>query len=98
MNTAIPLTSHLSPFTSKICRLSELKPGQSATVLNIKTKNKALRRRLFDMGITKGVKIKIKRIAPFNDPYDLLLRGYQLCLRKKDLQDIEVILEKTFIV
>ena len=75
---------------SKICKLSELKTGQSGIVVNISTKNKALRRRLFDMGITKGVKVKVKRTAPLGDPYDLQLRGYQLCLRKKDLMDIEV--------
>ena len=41
------------------------------------------------MGITKGVKIKIKKIAPMGDPVDIELRGYELAIRKKDLKDIE---------
>ena len=41
------------------------------------------------MGITKGVKIKIKKIAPMGDPIDIELRGYELAIRKKDLKDIE---------
>ena len=45
------------------------------------------------MGITEGVQIKIKKIAPLGDPYDIELRGYELCLRKRDLAmiDVEVI-------
>ena len=45
------------------------------------------------MGITEGVQVKIKRIAPLGDPFDIELRGYELCLRKDDLKliDVEVI-------
>jgi ferrous iron transport protein A len=52
--------------------------------------NPSLRRRLLDMGITKGVKLEVKKIAPFGDPIDLYLRGYELCVRRKDVEGIEV--------
>ena len=73
--------------------LSELKIHQKAKVVKLNTIDKALRRRLLDMGITEGVQVKIKRIAPLGDPYDIELRGYELCLRKHDLSliDVEVI-------
>ena len=73
--------------------LSKLKKGQKAKVIALNTDDKALRRRLLDMGITEGVQVKMKKIAPLGDPIDIELRGYELCLRKKDLDliDVEVI-------
>ncbi len=73
--------------------LSKLKKGQKAKVIALNTDDKALRRRLLDMGITEGVHVKMKKIAPLGDPIDIELRGYELCLRKKDLEliDVEVI-------
>lgn len=73
--------------------LADLVSGQKAKVTKLNTEDKALRRRLLDMGITEGVQIKIKRIAPLGDPFDIELRGYELCLRKHDLKliDVEVI-------
>ena len=73
----------------QICNLSELKIMQQAIVTNINIKNKNIKRHLLDMGITKGVKIKIKKIAPMGDPIDIELRVYELAIRKKDLKDIE---------
>lgn len=70
--------------------LSNLRKGQKAKVVFLNTIDKALRRRLLDMGITEGVQIKIKKIAPLGDPYDIELRGYELCLRKRDLAMIDV--------
>ena len=70
--------------------LADLSIGQKAKVVKLNTIDKALRRRLLDMGITEGVHIKLKRIAPLGDPYDIELRGYELCLRKKDLMLIDV--------
>ena len=77
----------------EITVLSKLKKGQKAKVMQLNTVDKSLRRRLLDMGITEGVQIKIKKIAPLGDPIDIELRGYELCLRKKDLEliDVEVI-------
>lgn len=70
--------------------LSDLKKGQIGKVLALHNENKALRRRLLDMGITKGVEVKIKKIAPMGDPIDIELRGYELCIRLVDMQNIDI--------
>ena len=70
--------------------MSELGVGQRAKVLKLKEENRAIRRQLLDMGITRGVEITIKKVAPMGDPIDLQLRDYELCLRKEDLTKIEV--------
>jgi len=79
--------------TGEQAKLSELKKGQKAKVVFLNTEDRALRRRLLDMGITEGVQIKIKKIAPLGDPIDIEVRGYELCLRKSDMSliDVEVI-------
>lgn len=71
-------------------RLSNLKKGQKAKVVFLSAEDKSLRRKLMDMGITEGVQIKIKKIAPLGDPIDIELRGYELCVRKSDLATIDV--------
>lgn len=76
--------------TGTICNLSELSVGQKAKVLKINEQNKAIRRHLLDMGVTRGVEISIKKIAPMGDPIDITLRDYELCIRKADLNKIEV--------
>ena len=76
--------------TGEKCNLSELQVGQKAVVLKIKEENKKVRRHLLDMGITRGVEIKIKKVAPMGDPIDLQLRDYELCIRKEDICKIEV--------
>lgn len=70
--------------------LSDLVLGQSAIVTGIHNDNKIIRRRLLDMGITCGVKVKVKKIAPLGDPVDIELRGYELCLRKNDIENIDI--------
>ena len=70
--------------------LSNLKIGQTGIVLGINIKEKEIRRHLLDMGITRGTKIKIKKIAPFGDPACIELRGYELCIRKEEMRNIEV--------
>ena len=70
--------------------LSDLTLGQTAIVVALHNKNKALRRRLLDMGITKDVLITIKKIAPMGDPVDVELRGYELCLRLEDMKNIDI--------
>lgn len=70
--------------------LSDLVIGQKAKVLMLHNENKALRRRLLDMGITKGVEVKLKKIAPMGDPVDIEIRGYELCLRLDDLKNIDI--------
>ncbi len=70
--------------------LADLKVGEIAKVTKINISNKQIKRHLLDMGITRGVKVKIKKIAPMGDPIDIELRDYELCLRKADLKQIEV--------
>ena len=67
----------------------KLKLGQTAQVEKINPQDKALRRRIMDMGITKGVLIKVIKIAPLGDPVAISLRGYTLSMRKSDLAMIE---------
>ena len=70
--------------------MSDLVLGQRARILGVHNENKALRRRMLDMGITKGVEIEIKKIAPLRDPIDILIRGYELCLRRSDMENIDI--------
>ena len=69
--------------------LKEVKVGQSAIVAKIHGEG-ALKRRIMDMGITKGVEIFVRKAAPLGDPIELNLRGYELSLRKDDADMIEV--------
>ena len=75
--------------------LDKLKLGQVAQVEKINTQDKILRRRIMDMGITKGVLIKVIKIAPLGDPVEISLRGYTLSIRKADLEMIEGEIIKT---
>ena len=70
--------------------LSDLKVGQEAKVLKLDVKNKEIRRHLLDMGLTRGVKVRIKKIAPLGDPVDIELRNYELCIGKSDLKKVKV--------
>lgn len=70
--------------------LSDLKVGQIARVTGIHNDSKVVRRRLLDMGITTGVIVTIKKIAPLGDPVDIELRGYELCIRKADMANIDI--------
>jgi ferrous iron transport protein A len=71
------------------CNLSELKIGQKAIVKKLNFENKEIRRHLLDMGVTRGVQVKVKKIAPMGEPIDIELRGYELALRKAELKNIE---------
>lgn len=79
------------------CKLSDLKVGQAGTLISFNNDNKALRRRLLDMGLTKNVFIDIIMISPLGDPVSIGLRGYQLCMRKEDMEQIIVKVVKPFI-
>lgn len=70
--------------------LSDLKIGQRAKVLGLHLDKPEVRRHLLDMGITKGTEILIKKIAPMGDPVDIELRGYELCIRKEEMRNIDV--------
>lgn len=69
--------------------LNDLKTGQKALVIKVHGEG-ALRRRIMDMGITKGVYIRLRKFAPLGDPMELTVRGYELSLRKADAQMIEI--------
>lgn len=69
--------------------LSEVKAGEQAVVTKLHD-NGAVRRRIMDMGITKGTEIKVIKVAPLGDPMELTVRGYELTLRKADADFIEV--------
>ncbi len=69
--------------------LSQLETGQSATVRKISGKG-ALRRRLMDMGLIRGVSIERLKAAPMGDPVEYLVRGYHLSLRKAEAELVEV--------
>ena len=72
------------------CHLSDLKIGQRGKVLGIHMDKPEVRRHLLDMGITKGTEILIKKVAPMGDPVDIELRGYELCIRKAEMKNIDV--------
>lgn len=69
--------------------LKDCKPSETVFVKKI-TGTGAVKRRIMDMGITKGVEIHIRKVAPLGDPIELNIRGYELSLRKQDAQMIEV--------
>lgn len=70
--------------------LSNLKVGQKAMIVKLDVQDKKIRRHLLDMGLTRGTKVKIKKKAPIGDPIDIELRGYELCVSKSDLSQIDV--------
>ena len=69
--------------------LKDLKPGKSGVVRTVGGE-KALRRRLLEMGITPGTTVTVKKTAPMGDPIELLLRGYVLSLRLADAERIAI--------
>ena len=69
--------------------LKEVPVGRSAKVVRIHGEG-AVKRRIMDMGITKGVEIYVRKVAPLGDPIEITVRGYELSLRKADAENIEV--------
>ena len=69
--------------------VKDMKTGQKALVEKVHGEG-ALRRRIMDMGITKGVEIRLRKLAPLGDPMELSVRGYELSLRKADAEMIEI--------
>lgn len=69
--------------------LKEVPCGQSAMVARL-TGDGPVKRRIMDMGITKGVEIHVRKTAPLGDPVEVTVRGYELSLRKADAEMIEV--------
>ena len=69
--------------------LKDIKVGHRAKVVKIHGEG-AIKRRIMDMGITKGVEIYVRKVAPLGDPMELNVRSYELSLRKADAEMIEV--------
>ena len=69
--------------------LREVPVGGKAKVVKIHGEG-AVKRRIMDMGITKGVEISVRKVAPLGDPIEITVRGYELSLRKADAESIEV--------
>ncbi len=69
--------------------LKEVKVGQSATVAKL-TGTGAIKRRIMDMGLTKGTDVYVRKVAPLGDPIELTVRGYELSVRKDEAACVEV--------
>ena len=69
--------------------LRQVKVGETVKVTKL-TGEGAVKRRIMDMGITKGVEIYVRKVAPLGDPVEVTVRGYELSLRKADADMVEV--------
>ncbi|MBP3200747.1 MAG: ferrous iron transport protein A [Lachnospiraceae bacterium] len=69
--------------------LKDVNVGETAKVVKINGEGK-VKRRIMDMGITKGVEIYVRKVAPLGDPIEVTVRGYELSLRKNDAEMIEM--------
>ena len=69
--------------------LKETKVGQTVTVVKLHGEG-AIKRRIMDMGITKGTEVYVRKVAPLGDPIEITVRGYELSIRKADAEMIEV--------
>ena len=69
--------------------LRDTKPGETVKVVKLNGSG-AVKHRIMDMGITKGVEVYVRKIAPLGDPVEFTVRGYELSLRKEDAEMVEV--------
>ena len=69
--------------------LGDVAVGKTAKVVRLHGEG-AMRRRIMDMGLTKGVTVRVRKLAPLGDPMELTVRGYELSLRRADARMIEV--------
>ena len=69
--------------------LKDVKVGETATVAKLHGEG-PVKRRIMDMGITKGCSVYIRKVAPLGDPVEVTVRGYELSVRKEDAQMVEV--------
>ncbi len=69
--------------------LKEVKIGQTVRIARLRGEG-AVKRRIMDMGLTKGTEVAVRKIAPLGDPIELTVRGYELSVRKDDAAAIEV--------
>ena len=69
--------------------LRDVKIGETATIVRLHGEG-ALKRRIMDMGLTRGTQVLVRKVAPLGDPLELTVRGYELSVRKGDAEFIEV--------
>ena len=69
--------------------LRQVNIGENVKVIKLHGEG-AVKRRIMDMGITKGVEVHVRKVAPLGDPIEISVRGYELCIRKADADMIEV--------
>ena len=72
-----------------VTNLREVKIGQTCKVKRLHGEG-AVKRRIMDMGLTKGVEVFVRKVAPLGDPMELTVRGYELSIRKADAEMVEV--------
>ncbi|WP_312651780.1 FeoA family protein [Aminipila sp.] len=72
-----------------ILTLDKLKPGSSGIISSVGGEG-AIRRRLFDLGLTPNTSVLVRKVAPLGDPIEVYLRGFELTLRKEDASHIQV--------
>lgn len=73
----------------KMNTLKNTKIGQTVTVVKLHGEG-AVKRRIMDMGLTRGTEVTVQKVAPLGDPIELTVRGYQLSIRKADAEIVEV--------
>ncbi len=69
--------------------LRQIKIGQRATIVKLHGEG-AVKRRMMDMGLTKGTDVYVRKVAPLGDPIEVTVRGYELSIRKEDAERVEV--------
>ena len=74
-------------------KLDKIEKGETGLVKNVEGDGK-VRRRLFDMGVTPGAKVTLRKKAPFGDPIEITIRGYELSLRKAEAELVNIEVEE----
>jgi len=69
--------------------LKDLKPGEKAVIVKVAGES-SVKRRLMDMGVTKGAEVIVRKVAPLGDPIEVNIRGYELTFRKSEAENITV--------
>jgi len=70
--------------------LKELNPGEKSIITKVLGDKGAVKRRLMDMGVTRGAEVLVRKVAPLGDPIEVNIRGYELTLRKSEAENIIV--------
>lgn len=70
--------------------LKDVKVGETAVVVRLHGEG-AVKRRIMDMGLTRGTEVHVRKVAPLGDPMELTVRGYELSVRKADAEMIEIV-------